>query len=376
MSIITRNTFLKTCRLLGKTVFFPSKLLLNTYHLDTIGRPLRDIAMFIYDPFGNPFKIGVFLEPGDLEDPDGIPLQSANRQFNLRVNLSISMFDSYRGINEWDFSMADQELEQAQSANQSTLAAQFVWGSEIIEWATPDWIRNGGYNREQLITILENHIETVMTRYRGKINAYIVTNEAFTGGSPNGSGQDDWWWTNLGIDYITIAFQKARQIDSSATLIYNHHDNHLIGTPNYIVTKQHIESLNSQGLVDAVGCQLHLADNRPPKEDVIAALQSFGIPVWITEFDSFQLSESQTEDPEEEQAEITKQMIEAALESNVCDHFVTWGFSDRNSWWGNEKKPCLWDSDYQAKPNYYAIQKALLDKAPTIFDLFLPFISN
>lgn len=372
----SRRKFLKyagaaaSLTLLGTTITSAMK-----ESTDAPGRPLRNYAQFIKEPYGNPFNIGVFLEPGDLFDSTGIPLQISDQQFNHRVNLSVSMFDSYRAPDQWDFNLADFELQQAQSANQSVIGAPLVWGTEALDWATPEWIRTGGYSRDQVITLMEDHIETVLTTFRGLITSYIVVNEALTGAT-GGSGMDDWWHNQIGPEYITLAFQKARQSDPDATLIYNHYNNHIIGQPNFDVTKNHVEDLDALGLIDAVSCQLHLASIRPEKSDVTSAFQSYGLPVWVTEFDSYQLQPEEVADPEQEQATITKKMFEATLESGVCDHFTVWGFSDRNSFWGDDKKTCLWDDNFNAKKNYYAIKEALLAAAPPIRDLFMPIISR
>jgi GH35 family endo-1,4-beta-xylanase len=126
---------------------------------------------------------------------------------------------------------------------------------------------------------------------------------------------------------------------------------------------------------------MHLWSRRPAKADVISAMQSYGVPVWVTEFDSFQLQGPYLPpgmNAEQEQALITQNMIEAALESGVCDCFTNWGFSDKNSWWNNyygaNYNPCLWDVNNNAKLNYYAIQQTLSAKMTLANDLFLPLV--
>ena len=329
----------------------------------TNGPPLRYLAEKIIGPYGKPFHIGIYLEDGDWNDPTGTPEQLAVQQFNHLVNHSITMYTSYAGPDQWRFSEADWLLQKAQSANQSMIGMHLVWGS-TQPGATPHWITNGGYTRDQLITIIQNHIAAVMTRYKGKIGAYTVVNEAL---------YNDWWYQQIGIDYIRIAFQKARQVDPSAVLIYNHFSNETKQGANYNTTKEHVDSLKSQGLVDAVGVQAHLWSDGYSKGDVIEAMQSYGLPVWVTEFDSYQNSVA---NPEEDQAQRTKNMIEAALQSGVCDHFTNWGVSDKSSYWGANWKACLWNANNSAKLNYYAIQQALGNAITLSNDVFLPSMIN
>jgi endo-1,4-beta-xylanase len=344
---ITRRDFLKTAGLfMGSTIFLPIVQKVCPVPLDST---LREYADNIITSSGQPFKIGIYLEGGDWNDPTGVPEMISGREFNHFVNHSINMSASYRGPDDWDFSSADWIVSKAQAANQSLIGMHLVWG-----WGVPEWIKNGGYNRDQLIQIMEAHIVTVMNRYKGIIGAYTVVNEI-------NNGSWEWWYQQLGYDYLKIAFQKARETDPSAVLIYNNWGNHTKDSQYYVKTKQDIDFLKSMNLVDAVGVQLHLWSGRPTKNDVIDALISYGLPVWITEFDSLQYE--QLSDPEQEQADITKSMIEAALESGVCHCFTNWGVSDKNSFWNDYYdhyyKPCLWDDNNNPKQNYYAIQYAL-----------------
>jgi endo-1,4-beta-xylanase len=76
---------------------------------------------------------------------------------------------------------------------------------------------------------------------------------------------------------------------------------------------------------------------------------------------------------------IYRDMMEACLESGVCDSFSTWGISDSNSWISCgydqcvEKNPAaaplMFDAYYDPKAAYFAVRDALLTDftvAPTI----------
>lgn len=366
---VSRRTFLQLAGLLVSNAvikYIPSST-------NTSGTPLRDYADKIVTSSGKSFKIGINLESGDWEDPTGTPKQLAVQQFNQIVNPSIWMPDAYIGPEHWDFSVSDSFLQKAQAANQSTIGMHLVYGSWALSIkAVPSWIINGGYSREQLITIMENHIVAVMSRYRGQISAYSVVNEYY-----NNNGENDWWYQTIGPDYLRIAFQKARETDPDAILIYNDFSNETKSGGNYNLTKTNVDYLNSLGLIDAVGLQMHLFGDRPTKTDVIDAMQSYGIPVWVTEFDSFQFSE--LPNPAQEQADITQAMIEAALESGKCDCFTAWGISDKHSSWNiyfeGDFNPCLWDNNYDPKPNYYALQQVLganVTLPPTVTPTLIP----
>jgi endo-1,4-beta-xylanase len=317
---------------------------------------------------GKPFEMGIYLEPGDFSDPTGIPEQLAAQQFNHRVITGTDL-RACKGEGQWDFGWTDFLLQKASLANQSMIGG-LLWS---WEGSIPDWVKNGGYTRDHLVAIVESHIATTLSRYRGRIGAYIVVNEAFR---PGLGTTGDWWEQHIGPDYVHIAFQKARQVDPDAVLIYNHYRNHTKSGWNYSITKRDVDDLEAHGLIDAVGLQLHLWQDwpRPTKADVIEAMQSYGLSVWVTEFDCYQISVQGVSNPEEEQALVTTDMIRAALESGVCHHFTNWGISDKNSVWGASAKACLWDENNNAKLNYYAIQQVLASRITLINDAFLPLI--
>lgn len=375
---LSRREFLQYSGALVAGTAFNSQLVSSLLATTgTNGPPLRSLAQRIIGPSGKLFKIGLAPEAGDTNDPTGIPEQQTALQFNHRPHLWVSMPSCYYGPNQWNFSWADSMIQKIQAANQSMIGMHLLWGSSALG-AIPNWILNGGYNRNQLIAIIQAHISTVMTRYKGKIAAYTVVNEYW-----NGDGMYDWWYQQIGPDYFQIAFQTARQADPTAVLIFNHYSNETASSSYYATTKNCIDALKTQSLVDAVGIQMHLWFSRPTKADVISAMQSYGVPVWVTEFDSFQLLAPYLPPgmtAEQEQAMITQNMIEAALESGVCDCFTNWGFSDKNSWWNNyyggNYNPCLWDANNNAKLNYYAIQQTLSTKMTFVNDIFLPLVGK
>lgn len=110
------------------------------------------------------------------------------------------MPDAYIGPEQWDFSVTDSFLLDAQAANQSTIGMHLVYGSwALAVKAVPSWSINGGCSRDQLIAVIENHIVAVRSRYRGQISAYTVVNEYY-----NSRGGNDWWYQTIGPDYLRI----------------------------------------------------------------------------------------------------------------------------------------------------------------------------
>jgi endo-1,4-beta-xylanase len=70
------------------------------------------------------------------------------------------------------------------------------------------------------------------------------------------------------------------------------------------------------------------------------------------------------------EAGVYRDIMEACIESGVCDSFATWGISDASSWIScasigclNEKNadPLMFDPSYAPKPAYFAVRDALLN---------------
>ena len=89
-----------------------------------------------------------------------------------------------------------------------------VWHSQI-----PGWLTGGNFTRDQVIAIMRDHIMTVVGRYRGRILAWDVVNEAVS--DNNGQMRTDLLASEDRPQYIAMAFQFAREADPNAILYYN-----------------------------------------------------------------------------------------------------------------------------------------------------------
>lgn len=220
-----------------------------------------------------------------------------------------------------------------------------------------------------MIEILRDTITQVMTHYRGKIKEWVVVNEPYI----NPYRQEDVFYKRIGADYIEIAFQAARETDPTAILIYNDSDNHSTSGITTQLTRDIVQSLKPKGLIDGVGLQMHLEGAKPPsKQDVINTMRSYGVPVYVTEFDVNMKDVSGTQEERySKQAAIYKDMLQACLESGVCKSFSFWGIGDKYSWIETEKWysryspdgiPTLFGDNLKPKPAYFAVRDVLSGK--------------
>ncbi len=246
---------------------------------------------------------------------------------------------------------------QAFKTKREVLIHPLVWANDV-----PDWLKNGHFSRDELIEIMKAHILTLMKPLTGKKAIFVVVNEAYI--------QDDIFKRVIGDDYVDIAFQTARGADPSAILIYNDYDNHTHEGQRTHISRSIVERLKAKGLIDGIGLQMHLDGSRPPdKTDVISTMQSYGLPVYVTEFDvNLRNVKGNQEQRFAIQAVIYESMLEACIESSVCRHFVVFQTVDKYSVWETmpslpfysaNADPTPFDDDMRPKPAYFAMRDVL-----------------
>jgi GH35 family endo-1,4-beta-xylanase len=87
---------------------------------------------------------------------------------------------------------------------------------------TNAWFFEGG-DKATVSKRLENHIKTLVGRYKGKIYSWDVVNEAIADGAA-GDGENlraSNWTRTIGPEFLTLAFKWAHEADPDCKLYYN-----------------------------------------------------------------------------------------------------------------------------------------------------------
>ena len=305
--------------------------------------------------------------------------QTMKRNFNVAVLSEFSWKGIWLAPGQYDFSSLDRTVDYAVQHGWRIRASHLVWGA-IESNAIPDWLLKGNFTRDEYIQILEQHVKTMVGRYKGRVQEWSVANEAPSRSFYPGA---DFWNDKIGPDYIEMVFRWAKETDPNSILIFNDNNNESPrdSDSSRVVDKMYytVKKLREKGVpIDVVGMQMHLllkfsSPTAPQKDDVIATMQKFadlGVRIYITEFDVDLTKQPGTQTEKwDYEAQLYRDMLEACLESGVCDSFATWGISDSTSWITCMDAGCLvkepnadplmFDKEFNPKPAYFAFRDVL-----------------
>jgi endo-1,4-beta-xylanase len=275
----------------------------------------------------------------------------------------------------FDFTQGDALVAFARAHGMQVRGHNFVWHQ-----ALPSWLTAGHFSKAQLMTILQNHITTVLQHYQGEVNIWDVVNEAI---NDQGNLRRNIWLDTIGPDYIAQAFRWAHEADPQAHLFYNDYSADGLGTKSDAVYQMVKGLVQSDVPIYGVGLQMHVSISHSPSEqDVLAnmrRLAALGLKVHITEMDVSLTNNYEpfvspvtihaTPDQLARQAQIYHAILNACLVTKACEAFVMWGFVDRYSWLnGNSlvpnhtNAPLIYDENYHPKPAFAALVEALNGK--------------
>ena len=162
------------------------------------------------------FSIGVAVSPKALTTDEG---ELVKKQFNsLTAENAMKSQSIHPKENEYFWKDADSIVAFEQRNDMKLRGHTLVWHNQVPPWLFTD---NGQQvSKEKLLERLRAHIQTVVGRYKGKVYAWDVVNEAISD-SPNEYLRNSKWLEICGEDYIAKAFQWAHEADPNALLFYN-----------------------------------------------------------------------------------------------------------------------------------------------------------
>ena len=350
---------------------------------DGDGRPaLKDV-------FADVFLIGGALKTSQIlgEEPEAMAL--VERHFNtITAENDMKWEKIHPEPDRYNFAVADAFVEFGEKNGMFVVGHTLVWRNQ-----TPRWVFRGDdgnpAGRDTLLQRMKEHIDTVAGRYRGRVHAWDVVNEAF---GPDGSFRRNYFYRIIGDDFIEKAFAFAHEADPGAELYYNDFDMWKPGKVERVVRL--VRDLQAKGIrIDGVGMQGHWGHDFPAYDEVAEAIRTFadvGMKVMVTEMDITMLPGAEGY----RGADITKRFegrnelnpyvdglpgdVHALLDERYAAFFkifadhrdafarvTLWGVNDGNSWlnnWpirGRTEYPLLFDRNNQPKSTFDAVVKVM-----------------
>ncbi|ARK13608.2 endo-1,4-beta-xylanase [Fibrella sp. ES10-3-2-2] len=328
------------------------------------------------DYYARYFPIGVAVNPRMIQPGPDAELIKA--QFNsLTPENAMKMGPIHPEEKRYFWKDADAIVDFAQQNNMKVRGHTLCWHNQTPRWFFTD-STGKQVTREVLLARMKQHINDVMGRYKGKIYAWDVVNEAVpdTGSSIYRKSK---FYEIVGEDYIAKAFEYAHAADPSAQLFYNDYNTESASKRDKIY--QLLKKLKDKGVpINGVGLQGHWSIYEPTMQEMeesIMRFASLGLKVQITELDIsvYPKEHERRERRDTDKSEFTAVMNDkqAAQYKMLFDVFrkhkdkltgVTfWNLSDKYSWLDsfpvpNRKDfPLLFDQNYQPKKAFAEVIK-------------------
>jgi endo-1,4-beta-xylanase len=326
------------------------------------------------DYYASYFPIGVSVSPDLFVIEPEVTL--IKREFNsmtpenvMKMGLIHPKEDTYN----WE--PADKIIAFAQANNMKVRGHTLCWHNQVPNWLFVD--NNGKeVTKEMLLARMKKHITDVVSRYKGKIYAWDVVNEAVPD-TTDAIYRASKFYKIIGPEFIEKAFEYAHEADPNALLFYNDYDTEKKFKREKILTL--LKGLIAKGVpIHGVGLQGHWSVYEPTAQELDESINDFvalGLKVQVTELDvsvHLRFNEPIKEKftgvslftPELEQQQIAKyKMIFEVLRKHKkhISGVTFWNLSDKNTWLdrfpaaGRKDFPLLFDTNLKPKKVYKAV---------------------
>ena len=331
--------------------------------------------------FKDDFLIGTALNGYQIQEKDSAQSKLVAQEFNSVTpeNIMKSML-IHPTKDTFNFELPDKLVALAEKNNMHVQGHTLVWHSQLSPFFRE--IKDS----TEMIKVLKDHINTIVSRYKGKIDAWDVVNEAL---NDDGTLRKTAFLDALGDDYLSLAFKLTEEVDPDVELYYN--DYSMTNPEKRAGAVKMIKRMQELGAkVDGIGMQGHWGLEEPTIEEIEKSILQYaglGIQVAITELDVSVIpmpwdftgadvnvkfeSGDPTMNPYPEKL---PDSIQTKLADRYADIFklflkhkdkisrvTLWGVNDNDSWknnWpinGRSDYPLLFDRQNQKKKAYHSI---------------------
>ena len=327
-----------------------------------------DTLIGLKDYYKEYFPIGVSVSPGSLTEFQSVFILKHFQSLTAENVMKPALIHPEEKKYFWD--SADNIVGFARANGLLIRGHTLCWHKQTPEWMFLD--KDGKpVKKEVLLARLKDHINQVVTRYKGRIYAWDVVNEAIDDEDSIFMRESN-WYKICGEEYIADAFRWAHEADPDAQLFYNdfNTESPIKREKVYRLVKKLIDA----GVpISGIGLQGHWNIYNPNEKNLRDAIEKYstlGLKIQITELDVSVYSPAETDPsdnvftPDREKKQIEKyEMIFRVFRDyrKVITGITFWNVSDKRSWLdnfpvrGRKNYPLLFDQNLKPKKAYWKV---------------------
>jgi endo-1,4-beta-xylanase len=246
--------------------------------------PAQEEPKTLKDAFKDAFHIGAALNNRQVDGRDYLAFSVLEKHFNSITGENLMKWGPiHPEPDKYNFEPADQFVEIGEKIGAFIVGHTLVWHNQTPNWVFEDTEGNL-LDKDPLIKRMEDHIETVVGRYKGRVHGWDVVNEAIM---DNGEYRASKWYNAAGKDFLKRAFNKANEVDPDAELYYNDYNMWKPAKRNTAI--ELAKEMRSEGIrIDGIGMQGHYGLESPTLDQIeasITAIADAGFKVMFTELD-------------------------------------------------------------------------------------------
>ncbi|MBQ8623697.1 MAG: endo-1,4-beta-xylanase [Oscillospiraceae bacterium] len=345
-------------------------------------------APSLYEAFQDYFYVGGCINPGNYESGKGEDFTSMMRQFNTFVLENASKPEPmHPSEDKYNFDTVDQFVEFGEEYGVRLRGHTLLWHAQCPEWFFYESGTSGDFaSPEKVLKRIDEHVTTIVKRYKGKIDVWDVVNEVF---NDDGTLRNSKWLQTVGdydgdgdsYDYIEQAFISAAKADPDVRLIINDYNLEW----SYAKTQgvfDIVKSMLEDGIkVDGVGLQMHIGydtniETLRKNLEILAGLREYNpdFKIEVTEMDmscfkwgddskTVELTDSFMAQYNKTYVDAFKLFMEYA-EMGILDSVTFWGINDDHTWLNSDGRinhPFLIGSSNRLKETYWEVISLALE---------------
>lgn len=338
--------------------------------------------------YKNDFYIGTALSADEIEEKDAKVDLLIRKEFNAITpeNIMKSMF-IHPQKDKYDFTLPDKFVAYGEKNKMFIHGHTLIWHSQLALWMAE--IKDS----TEMKAFMKDHITTIVSKYKGRINSWDVVNEAL---NEDGTLRQSVFLNTLGDRYLADAFKLAAAADPKVDLYYNDYN---LEDPakreGAVVLVKKIKAAG--GKIDGIGSQAHWKLDSPSLAEIektILTYSALGLKVAFTELDitvlpnpwdlkgadvnqNFEGSAKMNPYPEKLPDAIQDKLAQRYADifklflkhKDKISRVTFWGVYDGQSWlndWpikGRTNYPLLFDTKLQPKKAYESVMELKVVKS-------------